>query len=93
MSIIIWIATAATVAANMYCKQSNSVHFAHIWLKVLEGYTTTVAILHSLVFYKKFKATLLKHRILLKLATFKGVIGLNFLQSVSSAHRRHKGRC
>lgn len=81
ISIILWVATAATLAAGVYCRQSNSVHFAHIWLTVLDAYVTTVAIFMSLRFYGKNKATLSKHKILLKLFTFKGVIGLNFLQS------------
>jgi len=81
-SIVIWISTAATLATGAYCKQSNDVHFAHLWLTILVGYTTTVAIISSLRFYKKNKKLLQKHRIILKLVTFKGILGLNFLQSV-----------
>ncbi|CAN9148750.1 unnamed protein product [Alternaria alternata] len=80
-SIIIWIATAATLATGAYCKQSNSVHFAHLWLTILVAYTTTVAIINSLRFYKFNQKLLKEHRIILKLATFKGILGLNFLQS------------
>ncbi|KAI4712395.1 hypothetical protein J4E89_002662 [Alternaria sp. Ai002NY15] len=80
-SIVIWIATAATLATGTYCQQSNDVHFAHLWLTILIGYTTTVAIVGSLRFYKKSKKLLQKHRIILKLFTFKGILGLNFLQS------------
>ncbi|KAF1935384.1 hypothetical protein EJ02DRAFT_389272 [Clathrospora elynae] len=80
-SIIIWIATVATLAIGTYCKQSNSLHFAHIWITILKLLVTTVAILGCLRFYWKNKAKLLKHRILLKLFTFKGIIGLNVLQS------------
>jgi len=81
-SIVIWIATAATLATGTYCKQSNDVHFAHLWLTILIGYTTTVAIVSSLRFYKNNKKLLQKHQIILKLVTFKGILGLNFLQSV-----------
>lgn len=84
-SIIIWIATAISLAVGTYCKQSNKPYFAHIWLTILKGFVTTVAIINSLRFYGKNKAKLLKHRILLKLFTFKGVIGLNVLQTVSSS--------
>jgi hypothetical protein len=35
-------------------------------------------------FYKQNKTKLLQHKILLKLFTFKGIIGLNFLQTVRS---------
>ncbi|KAG9185370.1 hypothetical protein G6011_07914 [Alternaria panax] len=80
-SIIIWIATAATLATATYCKQSNSTHFAHLWLTILVGYTTTVAIINSVRFYKTNQKLLQKHQITLKLVTFKGILGLNFLQS------------
>ncbi|ENI06331.1 hypothetical protein COCC4DRAFT_135661 [Bipolaris maydis ATCC 48331] len=80
-SIILWIATAISLAAGTYCKQSNSVHFAHIWITVLNAYTTLLAIICSLRFYKRNKPLLQKHSIILKLATFKGVLGLNILQS------------
>ena len=83
-SIILWIATAISLAVGTYCKQSNNIHFAHIWLTVFKILVTTVAILSSLRFYGKNKAKLLKHKILLKLFTFKGIIGLNVLQTVSS---------
>ena len=82
-SIIIWIATATTLAAGVFCKQSNSPHFAHIWIAVLKFIVTSIAIISCLRFYSKHKAKLLEHKILLKLFTFKGIIGLNVLQSVS----------
>lgn len=80
-SIIIWIATAVSLAVGSYCKQSNSIHFAHIWITTLKVIVTTVAILCSIRFYGKNKTTLLQHRILLKLFTFKSIIGLNALQT------------
>lgn len=81
-SVVVWIATAASLAAGTYCKQSNSIHFAHIWLAIIAAYSTALAIIGSLVFYKRNKELLQKHKIILKLFTFKGVLGLNFLQSV-----------
>ena len=82
VSILLWIATATTLITGTYCKQSNSTHFAHIWLMVLDACTTTIAILNSINFYNRHKELLQKHRILLKLFTFKSVLGLNFFQSV-----------
>jgi hypothetical protein len=84
ISVILWIATAVSVAAGTYCKRSNSVHFAHIWLKVLQIYSTTVAILSSIRFHKGNETKLKQHGILLKLLAFKGIIGLNGLQTVCS---------
>jgi hypothetical protein len=83
VSILIWIATAVTLAVGVYCKQSNSVHFAHIWISTVKFFATGIAIICCLRFYSKHKAKLLKHSILLKLFTFKSIIGLNALQSVS----------
>ena len=83
VSAILWIATAISLAAGTYCKQSNSIHFAHIWITILNLGTMLLAILHSLLFYKKHKELLKKHGIILKLVTFKGILALNFLQGVS----------
>lgn len=83
-SIIIWVATAISLVVGSYCKQSNNIHFAHIWITALKLIVTTVAILSALRFYGKNKAKLLQHRILLKLFTFKSIIGLNVLQTVST---------
>ncbi|KAF2030266.1 hypothetical protein EK21DRAFT_112184 [Setomelanomma holmii] len=89
-SIVIWIATAVSLAVGTYCKQSNNVHFAHIWITALKLIVTTVAILSALKFYGHNKTKLLQHRILLKLFTFKSIIGLNVLQtfiiSILSGH-------
>ena len=82
-SIIIWVATVSSLAAGTYCKASNSIHFAHIWLTVLKVIVATIAILSCLRFYKQHKEKLQQHKILLKLFTFKGIIGLNVLQTVS----------
>ncbi|KAE8844416.1 hypothetical protein PTNB85_02681 [Pyrenophora teres f. teres] len=48
---------------------------------VLDACTTTIAILQSVSFYNRNKELLQKHQILLKLFTFKSVLGLNFFQS------------
>jgi hypothetical protein len=82
-SIFIWIASGTTLALGWYCKQSNSPHFAHIWITVLNFVVTTVSITCCLWFYHKNKARLRQHKIMLKLWTFKGIIGLNVAQTVS----------
>jgi hypothetical protein len=82
MSIIIWLATIISLAVGTYCKQSNSVHFAHIWITVLKAIVTTIAILNCLRFYERFKSALKQHGVILKLFTFKGIIGINVLQTV-----------
>jgi hypothetical protein len=45
--------------------------------------SATIAILSCLRFYKQHKAKLQQHKILLKLFTFKSIIGLNVIQTVS----------
>ncbi len=82
-SILLWIATAVSLAAGSYCKQSNSIHFAHVWITAIKFVVTSIAILSTLRFYWKHKVILKKHNIFFKLFTFKGVIGLNFFQTVS----------
>lgn len=81
-SIIIWIGTIVALAVGQYCRQSNSVHFAHLWITIFKFTVTTISILCCLRFYSKNKPKLLQHRILLKLFTFKSIIGLNVAQTV-----------
>ncbi|KAJ4326196.1 hypothetical protein N0V94_000142 [Neodidymelliopsis sp. IMI 364377] len=80
-SIIIWIGTIVALAVGQYCRQSNSIHFAHLWITIFKFIVTTIAILSCLRFYSRNKPKLLQHRILLKLFTFKSIIGLNVVQT------------
>ncbi|PSN72265.1 hypothetical protein BS50DRAFT_569796 [Corynespora cassiicola Philippines] len=79
-SLIIWVATCITLAAGVYCKTSNSTHFAHIWITVFKFLVTGVAIAAVLRFYGRLKPQLKEHNVFLKLMSFKGIIGLNALQ-------------
>lgn len=81
-SIIIWIGTIVALALGQYCRQSNSVHFAHLWITIFKFTVTTIAILCCLRFHSRNKPKLRQHKILLKLFAFKGIIGLNVLQTV-----------
>lgn len=89
-SIIIWIGSIIALAVGEYCRQSNSVHFAHLWITIFKFFVTTVSILCCLRFYGRNKAKLLQHKILLKLFTFKSIIGLNVVQTVRSPPSREK---
>lgn len=81
-SIIIWIGTIVALAVGQYCRQSNSIHFAHLWITIFKFVVTTISILSCLRFYSRNKPKLLQHKILLKLFTFKSIIGLNVAQTV-----------
>ncbi|KAF2630512.1 hypothetical protein BU25DRAFT_259326 [Macroventuria anomochaeta] len=80
-SIIIWIGTIVALAVGQYCRQSNSIHFAHLWITIFKFIVTTISILCCLRFYSRNKPKLLQHKILLKLFTFKSIIGLNVAQT------------
>ncbi|KAF2634309.1 hypothetical protein P280DRAFT_485559 [Massarina eburnea CBS 473.64] len=80
-SLIIWLATCITVAINIYCSSSNSVHFAHIWITVFKLIVTTLAVLADLKLYQSKKDILSQHRVVIKFFAFKGIIGLNALQT------------
>ncbi|KAF2683144.1 hypothetical protein K458DRAFT_341090 [Lentithecium fluviatile CBS 122367] len=81
VSIIVWAATCITVATGIYCGASNSPHFAHIWISVIKMVSTIAAVLAVLKFYKRMKAHLAPHNVFLKFFAFKGIIGLNVLQT------------
>jgi hypothetical protein len=90
-SIIIWVATCITLGAEVYCAASNSPHFAHIWLTVFKAITTIVAIVAVFRFDKKMKSQLAAHKVMVKFFAFKGIIGLNLLQTV--CHITGQPRC
>ncbi|KAF2475427.1 uncharacterized protein BDR25DRAFT_331855 [Lindgomyces ingoldianus] len=81
VSIIIWLATVISLAAGTYCSTSNSPHFVHIWTQVIKMIGTTIAIVAILRFYKRMKPSLAPHKVFTKLFAFKGIIGLNVVQS------------
>lgn len=81
-SLILWIATCAALANDTYCAASNRPRFAHIWITVLKALVTTWAVMADLRLYGKQKAVLAPQKMLLKFAAFKGIIGLNALQTV-----------
>lgn len=84
-SLIIWLAAVISLAAGTYCATSNNIHFAHIWISVLKVIVTTVAIIAVFRFYGRMKAKLAEHKVFLKFFAFKGIIGLNVLQTVRRA--------
>ncbi|KAF2439611.1 hypothetical protein P171DRAFT_436244 [Karstenula rhodostoma CBS 690.94] len=80
VSVIVWIATAISVAVGIYCGASNRPKFAHIWLQVIKIASTTFAILACFRFYHMKKDQLAPHKVMLKFFAFKGIIGLNAIQ-------------
>ncbi|KAL5398528.1 hypothetical protein PMIN02_001393 [Paraphaeosphaeria minitans] len=80
VSIVVWLATANSLAVGTYCGASNKPRFAHIWLQVIKIVSTTFAVLACFRFYKIKQDRLAPHKVILKLLAFKGIIGLNALQ-------------
>ncbi|KAF2488958.1 hypothetical protein BU16DRAFT_432529, partial [Lophium mytilinum] len=80
VSIILWIATVASLAAGTYCSNSNKIYFVHIWVTVIKAGATGVAIVSIFRFYKMMKAKLAPHKVMVKFFAFKGVILVMFVQ-------------
>lgn len=83
VSIVVWVATAISLAVGTYCATSNSPRFAHIWISIIKIISTILAVVACLRFYKTKKEELEPHKVMLKFFAFKGIIGLNVLQTVS----------
>ncbi|OCK91020.1 uncharacterized protein K441DRAFT_642148 [Cenococcum geophilum 1.58] len=81
VSVILWIATAASMAAGTYCATSNRLYFAHIWIIIIRGFLEGAALFSVLRFYKIMKSKLISHGVMLKLIAFKGIIFLSFVQN------------
>ncbi|KAL2832194.1 organic solute transporter Ostalpha-domain-containing protein [Aspergillus pseudoustus] len=76
------IATDITEALDVYCLESNNVHFAHIWLTIIAIISVASAVISILVFYKGLKTHLQAHKSLTKLLAFKLIVGLAFLEKI-----------
>ncbi|KAG0652534.1 Transmembrane [Hyphodiscus hymeniophilus] len=81
VSILLWIAAAASLAAGTYCGTSNKPHFAHIWITLLRMLSTVLCIAAILRFYKRSKSELKPRGSLKQLICFKLIVALNFLQT------------
>ncbi|MCJ1454278.1 hypothetical protein MMC28_004630 [Mycoblastus sanguinarius] len=82
ISLILWIATAISLAAGTYCITSSNIHFAHIWISIIRTISTIIAITALLGFYKRFKSVLKPRGAFKQLLCFKFIVILNFLQTL-----------
>ncbi|OCL03323.1 hypothetical protein AOQ84DRAFT_347890 [Glonium stellatum] len=80
VTMILWIATAASLAVGTYCATSNKPYFAHIWITIFRLISTTLAIIAILKFYGRQKSQLSHYNVMLKLLAFKSIIFLNVSQ-------------
>ncbi|KAJ5720452.1 uncharacterized protein N7483_008386 [Penicillium malachiteum] len=69
-------------AFNVYCLDSNKPGFAHIWLELLQEVSVTIAINAVIRFYANTKDYMKEHKPLLKLLSFKLIVGLIFLEQI-----------
>ncbi|MCJ1340925.1 hypothetical protein MMC09_006221 [Bachmanniomyces sp. S44760] len=75
------IVTDITQGASVYCVNSNSIHFAHIWLQVIKTISSAIAIIAIIKFTSKMNKRLPNQRLISKLVIFKLVVFLNLIQS------------
>lgn len=73
-----------TEATNRYCESSWKPKYAHIWVEVLGGFFLGWAINSIIGFYGRFKKEpeFAMHKPGLKLASFKLIVFVNFVQSI-----------
>lgn len=70
-----------TQALSVFCINSNKPRFAHIWITVIHGASTSVAVLSVIRFCQRLRSELPDRKIWSQLFAFKSIIGLNFLQT------------
>ena len=84
--------TVITLATGVYCETSNSIHFAHIWIQILELITVIMAVVTLLRFYKRVKSERVIRRPLGKLISFKAIVFVGTIQNVSQKERERESR-
>ncbi|KAJ5646963.1 hypothetical protein N7490_003335 [Penicillium lividum] len=83
--VIFWVAIAQSVAAafDRYCLDSNKPAFAHLWLQIIQEVSVTIAINAVIRFYANTKDYMQEHKPLMKLLSFKLMVGLIFIEQVA----------
>jgi hypothetical protein len=84
VEIIAIIITEATEAAGTYCASSLRPRFGHLWAMLIHSVGIVVAVLAIFRFYGRMKTLMKARRGLAKLVCFKVIVGLRFIQTVSS---------
>ena len=69
---------------DVYCDESLSPVFAHVWVEVFEAASVTIAMFCLIQFYLQLKDDLAEHKPFLKVLCIKLVIFFSFWQSVST---------
>ena len=69
---------------DVYCQDSLSPAFAHVWVQVFEAVSVTIAMFCLIQFYIQLKDDLAEHKPFLKVLCIKLVIFFSFWQTVSS---------
>ncbi|KAJ5645196.1 hypothetical protein N7507_011207 [Penicillium longicatenatum] len=83
--VVFWVAVAQSVAAALdrYCLDSNKPAFAHLWLEIIQEVSVTIAINAVIRFYLNTKDYMKEHKPMLKLLSFKLMVGLIFLEQIA----------
>lgn len=83
IEIIAIIITEASEAAGTYCASSLRPKFGHFWSMLIHSVGIVVAVLAIFRFYSRMKTLMKGRRGMAKLACFKVIVGLRFIQTVS----------
>jgi hypothetical protein len=75
------IVAVITEAFNLYCLESLSPAFSHVWIMVIESIAVSVAMYCLIQFYIQIRQDIRQHKPLLKITAIKLVIFLSFWQS------------
>jgi hypothetical protein len=77
------IVSVITQALDLYCLESLSPAFSHIWVMVFETISISVAMYCLIQFYVQIKDDIRQHKPLLKITAIKLVIFLSFWQTIA----------
>lgn len=73
-----------TQATGHFCERSYAPRFAHIWVFIIQNVALGFAVFAVITYYNRFKKDpeFSYHKPLLKLVSFKLIVGVNFLQDI-----------
>lgn len=87
--VLFTIVAVLTEYFDVYCEDSLSPIYAHVWVQVFEAVSVTIAMFCLVQFYIQLKEDLAEHKPFLKVLCIKLVIFFSFWQTVRTIRYQH----
>jgi len=86
--VVAFLAQEITTSTGDFCEYSLSPRFGNLWVQILTNISLSVAIMAVITFERRLRSVMKVNKPMMKLLTFKAILGIPFTIQVRSACRR-----